>query len=319
MDKGISADSNKGRNKNRCSCLNFPIKKSLRKRTSEHKTTRLCACTSSYFLPENNEPYCKRLCQRKQVYICRSSKGSCAPNENDFCKMFPGFQFQYSKRCIIGLKDGITIAVLTSPKHGAFKLVDKSVGSSHVKKSCQKYTEDVTKNTSKSEQLSAEDSNKDKSIQNSGITLFGRTVCDTVKELIKDVIVSDVAKARSESVPSDVEWITIESFLKEICSLTRSKHTSDSTINEVEIASELLSDTNMKLNTKDNIINMLTLPKAHIASENCFLSMKDKMTEVINYLFVSKSYGDSPLISNATSNESIIRFSNTKDHSCGES
>lgn len=316
MDEGKSADSNKGRHRNRCACQNFPIKKLLRKKTSENITTPICACSSSYFLPGNHKHYCERLCQGKQVYLFKRSKDFCAQSKDNFFKMFPGFQFQCFKRLIIGVKDTLQVALLTCPKHGRFQLDDQSISS--IKKNYQESTADILKIAMKGIHISDANSSKESTVQSSGVTLFGRMVCDTVKDLIKDVIVSDTTKIKN--MPSDVEWITVESFLKELSFLTRSKDTSNTTINEVEIANELLSDTKMRLNAKESLINMLILPQSGCKADDSLSSMKNKLTKAINNLFVSKSYGDSPLISQSTSKESSDRLSSTsEDHSHGES
>lgn len=305
MDESKSADSIMGCSKDRCSCSNYPIKRLSKLRMSANKTTPICACTSSYTLSEEETRHRRKLYQRKHLYVCRKSKDFCDPHKDDFFKLFPGYKFRCSKKFVVGIKSGAKIAILTCPKVGGFKFTDKSAGSSRSKNSFGSSKPTLNIKSSKNMHTTGT-STIDKGIQNSGNSLFGRVVCDTVKELIKDIIVSDITHQQINTLPSDFEYVTVESLLKEISSLTRSKNNSNITINENEIHSDVLSGPEViTLEKKESRIISHALTKQP-KDEDIYMSY-------MNYHFFWNVHGDSPLTSSENSMVSCLSLIKSSD------
>lgn len=74
----------------------------------------------------------------------------------------------------------------------------------------------------------------------SSVTYFGRNICDTVKNLMKDVIVSE-SNAKYDH-GTGVEWMTVSSFIKKISSPPTSPKDNESNITneEIEVKNEAL-------------------------------------------------------------------------------
>lgn len=267
-----------------CTCTNFPLEKLTVLRTSENKWIPICASGSSYLLPTEETRHDNKMFQRQHLYICQNIKDFCKPHENDFFKIIPGFRFQRSKQHVLGIQDREKVAIFTCPKIGGFnfaKSVKNSKSSVKLKISrCKHITERPDKNISS---------------KTSGITLCGRQVCETVKELIKDVVVSDMSEVQNITLPPDFEWVTVESLIKEISSMTRC-NSSNATINETEVHSELLNNPGVKIDSQDGKIDDKVLTKNH----------RDKHTSLSHYLFFNNLFTDSPQCSKENSVESFL-------------
>lgn len=198
---------------------------------SGNKITRFCACSSNYVPQTRVLPFKEKLCKKGHLNICVSSKSDNSTSVVDNVKMWPDIGLKTSKSQIIRTKSDNDIKVILCPKfpHTFDDKIELSLGTSNMKVSESTHLRIKDKSSSKIDQ----------DLNSCDTSFVERRVCETVKELIKDIVVPEVP-LRNNLSSSDVEWVTLESLFKEITSLTKIEGHSSDTVNEVEVRCETL-------------------------------------------------------------------------------
>ncbi|KAH9632567.1 hypothetical protein HF086_012374 [Spodoptera exigua] len=224
----------KRRVESECDCSNLPVKYLLASKTSENKINQYCACSSNYVSRENRTPFLNKLQRRGHIKICRNNKSEQDISGIDDEKQFSCVGPRKNKK--ITDKSGNDIQMILCPKfrRGSDKR-ETSIGDiSSIDEVQNDRTTLKFKSSSKTEQ----------ELHSDDASIVGKKVCETVKELMKNIVVPQMPPTTANVSSPKVEWVTLKSLYKEISSLAKLKNLSTETVNEVEVKCETLEVTN---------------------------------------------------------------------------
>lgn len=194
--------------------------------------------SSEFILLEGTDALIEMLKKKKRTHVCKTIDCNDISQAKQLIRLFPNPE----PKSKVGVTDTRLTVILDPKFHPPSAKMDENTSP------LTSYLSDC--NSRCNEEASVEN-NVGKNNTSSSISYFGRNICDTVKDLMKDLIVTK-SNAKDGYGP-EVEWITVSSFIKKLNSLPTTSRDDDSNITneEVEVTNEILEE--QKYSKKDDV------------------------------------------------------------------